>query len=74
VPLRLGAQRVRVGGEELPVPFESGWILLNLDTTVLGSQVPFELLAQAFVLEVHGAKGNVGAGTPALQLNNATNP
>ncbi|HRC84481.1 MAG TPA: hypothetical protein PK413_02595 [Thermoanaerobaculia bacterium] len=73
-PFPYAAQRVTVGSIALPVPFDFGWLLLNFDTPVTGSQVPFEPLAQAWASVVMRAAGRFSVGMDAFQLNNLTNP
>jgi hypothetical protein len=70
------AQRTEVGGANLPVPFEFGWVYLNLNTTVAaaGNNPPEDpAAAQAWVTVVMDASGRFSVGFDAIQLDNAAN-
>ena len=73
-PFPWEAQRVAVGGPAFPVPFTFGWLYLNLNTTVAGSQVPFEPVTQNWVTTVISADGRFSVGYDAIQLDNVTDP
>jgi hypothetical protein len=76
LPCPAEAQRARVGGPELPVPFEFGWLYLNLNTTVAaaGANPPEDpAAAQAWVTTVMNAQGRFSVGFDAVQLDSATN-
>jgi hypothetical protein len=68
------SQRTEVGGINLPVPFEFGWVYLNLNTTITGNANPPEdpAAAQAWVTVVMDASGRFSVGFDAIQLDNAT--
>ncbi|MGH7342623.1 MAG: hypothetical protein ACREKH_19230 [Candidatus Rokuibacteriota bacterium] len=68
------ANLIQVGGPDLPVPFDFGWLYLNLNTTVLGSQVPFEPVTQNHVTVVHSAEGRFSVGHRVLMFDNVTTP
>lgn len=75
-------QKVLVGSGQLPSPYASGWIYMNLNTFVAaaGANPPADQNAsQAFVTMVRalpgGSFGNVGtAGSPAFRLDSAAAP
>jgi hypothetical protein len=74
VPFRAEAQRVHVGGAALPVPFDFGWLYLNLNTTVAaaGNNPPEDpAAAQAWVTVEMDADGRFSVGFPAIQLDSA---
>lgn len=69
------AQRVVVDGAALPVSFDSGWLFLNLNTTVAAAgSNPSEdaAAAQAWVSVLHTNKGRFTVGNRAVQLDSAT--
>jgi hypothetical protein len=74
IPFPWEAQRTAVGSPALPATPDFGWIFLNLNSTVAGSQVPFEPLMQNWVQTVMDAKGVLSVGFDALQLGNVTDP
>ena len=68
------AQRVKVGGRALPVAFTSGWLFLNLNSTVTpaGSVPPVDPAAeQAWVAVKMSSGGTFSVGFDAIQLDNA---
>jgi hypothetical protein len=70
------AQRTQVGGPSFPVPFEFGWLYLNLNTTVVtaGANPPEDpAAAQAWVSAVMDAEGRFSVGLDAIQLDSACN-
>lgn len=74
-PFPVSAQRVKIDGPDLPVSFDSGWLYLNLNTTVAaaGSNPPEDAAAtQAWVTVVHENKGRFTVGNRAVQLDSAT--
>jgi hypothetical protein len=74
-PFPAAAQIVKVDGTGFPVPFDEGWIYLNLNTTVAaaGSVPPTDpAAAQAWVTVAHDAKGRLAVGYRAIQLDSAT--
>ena len=66
-------QRVAVDGALLPVPFDFGWLFLNLNTTITGNANPPEdpAAAQAWVTAVMDAEGRFSVGFDAIQLDSA---
>jgi hypothetical protein len=75
------AQKVRVGVGQFPVPYTSGWMYLNLNTTVTpqAAGLTDPAAEQAWVAVVRelpaGTFGNVGAaGGPAFRLDSAAAP
>jgi hypothetical protein len=76
MPFPAASQRVPVGSANLPVPYASGWLLLNLNTTVIpaGSNPPEDpAAAQAWVVVHHLATGRFSAGFAASLLDSAMN-
>jgi hypothetical protein len=68
------AQRTRVGSSAFPVPFDFGWLYLNLNTTVAaaGNNPPEDpAAAQAWVTAVMDAAGRFSVGFDAVQLDTA---
>ncbi len=74
VPFPWEANRVEVNGTDFPVPFAFGWLYLNLNTAVQGSQVPFEPLTQNFVATLMSAEDRFSVGFDAIELANVTDP
>ncbi len=74
VPFPWEANRTKVGGANFPVPFNFGWLYLNLNSTVAGSQVPFEPLMQNWVTVLMSAEDRFSVGFDAFQLGNVTDP
>jgi hypothetical protein len=68
-PFPAATQVVEVNGPELPADFNSGWLFLNLSTTVAGAAV--NPTAQAWVEVLHDGGGLLSVGYRALQLDNA---
>lgn len=76
VPFPAEANRTAVGGPDFEVPFQFGWIRLNLNTTVAaaGPNPPEDpAAAQAWVTTVVSADGRFSVGYPATMLDSATN-
>jgi hypothetical protein len=74
VPFPAEAQRVKVGGTSFPVPFDFGWLYLDLNTTVTaaGANPPEDpAAAQAWVTAEMDAAGRFSVGFPAIQLDSA---
>ncbi|MCM2317439.1 MAG: hypothetical protein NDJ92_20005 [Thermoanaerobaculia bacterium] len=69
-PFPAEAQRVAVGVDPIFTPAESGWIYLNLNTAVLGSQNPNIPLAQSWVVAIGSSEGRFSYGANATALNN----
>ncbi|HEX6899091.1 MAG TPA: hypothetical protein VF789_05230 [Thermoanaerobaculia bacterium] len=75
-PFPAETQRTTVGGADFPVPFDFGWLYLNLNTTVAaaGNNPPEDpAAAQAWVVTVMDADGRFSVGYDALRLDNACN-
>jgi hypothetical protein len=74
-PFPAEAQRTEVDGASFPVPFDFGWLFLNLNTTVTaaGANPPEDpAAAQAWVTAAMSAEGRFAVGFDAVQLDNAT--
>jgi hypothetical protein len=76
-PFPAESQRVAVGGPAFPVPFTSGWLYLNLNSTVTpaGSVPPSDPAAEQAWVSVKIGTGNSGTftvGYDAIQLDNAS--
>jgi hypothetical protein len=74
IPFPAEAQRTLVGGADLPVPFDFGWLYLNLNTTVVpaGAVPPEDPAAgQAWVYVTMQALGRFSVGFDAIQLDSA---
>ena len=59
---------------DFPVPFNFGWLYLNLNTTVpaAGNNPPEDpAAAQAWVTAVMNAQGRFSVGFPAVKLDSA---
>ena len=70
------AQRTKVNGPLLPVPFNFGWLYMNLQQTnvTAGANPPLNPQAsQAWVETVMDAEGRFSVGFNAIQLDNASN-
>jgi hypothetical protein len=75
-PFPAEAQRTAVNGDLLPVPFDFGWLYLNLNTTVAaaGNNPPEDpAAAQAWVTAVMDADGRFSVGFDAVTLDDACN-
>ncbi len=73
-PFPLATQKVPIGGPALPVSFTSGWLYLNLNTTVTaaGANPPVDpLAAAAFVTVVDSVPNTTGLEYPAGALDSA---
>ena len=73
-PFPTEAQRTAVNGDLLPVPFDFGWLYLNLNTSgaAAGNNPPEDpAAAQAWVTVVMDAEGRFSMGYDAIQLDNA---
>ena len=74
VPFPAEAQSTVLGGASLPVPFQSGWLFLDLNTTVTpaGSVPPEDpAAAQAWVEVLMNASGRYSVGFDAIRLDSA---
>jgi hypothetical protein len=67
------AQRTVVNGPDLPVPFDLGWLYLDLNATVTGNPNPPEdpAAAQGWVTVVVRGQGRFSVGFDAIQLDSA---
>jgi hypothetical protein len=73
-PFPAEAQSTHVGGADFPVPFDFGWLYLDLNTTVAAAgSVPPEdpAAAQAWVTARMTAQGRFSVGFDAVQLDSA---
>jgi hypothetical protein len=74
IPFPWEANRSEVGGVDFPVPFNFGWLYLNLNSTVVGS--PIDVIhpgiMQNWVTAVMDADGRYSVGFDAIQLDNVT--
>ena len=73
-PFPAESQRVLIGGTDFPVPFNFGWVDLDLNTTVTpaGAVPPVDpAAAQAWVAVKMSAGGTFSVGFDAIQLDNA---
>jgi hypothetical protein len=74
IPFPAETQRVLVGGATLAAPFASGWMYLDLNTTVTaaGSNPPVDpAAAQAWVAATFAAYGHYAVGIDAIRLDSA---
>jgi hypothetical protein len=73
VPFPAESQSTHVGGSTLPVPYNFGWIYLDLNTTVTGAtNNPLDpAAAQAFVTIRATSQGRYSVGYDALHLDSA---
>ena len=73
VPFPAESQSTHVGGSSLPVPFNFGWIYLDLNTTVTGAtNNPRDpAAAQAFVTIRSTSQGRYSVGYDAIHLDSA---
>ncbi len=74
LPFPAEAQSTLVGSADLPVPFDFGWLYLNLNTFVspAGSVPPEDgTAAQAWVVVTMSAQGRFSVGFDAIQLDSA---
>jgi hypothetical protein len=75
-PFPAEAQRTGISGSDFPVPFDFGWLYLDLNTTVAaaGNNPPEDPgAAQAWVTTVMNAGGRFSVGYDAIQLDSACN-
>jgi hypothetical protein len=82
-PFPAATQKVKVGGPDLPVAFQRGWIFMNLNTTVADvSMEPMEdpAAAQAWVEVIsedkdsgaYGVRARTSTVTPGMPFDTAT--
>ena len=74
IPFPWEANRTEVGGANFPVPFNFGWLYLNLNTTITGSVVPFNPIVQNHVSTIMDADGLFSVGYDGIALDNVTDP
>jgi hypothetical protein len=76
IPFPAEAQRTLINGADFPVPFNFGWLYLDLNTTVSGNpNPPFDpAAAQAWVTVVMDSSGRFSVGFSAIQLDSACTP
>ncbi len=72
----LETQRVEVGEGDLTLPYQSGWMFLNLNIDDVGVNFDVDFgvdgnIAQSFVTVVHNAKGLFQVGYAAVALTSA---
>jgi len=76
-PFPAEAQSTHIGGADFPVPFDFGWLYLNLNTTVApaGNNPPVDpAAAQAWITVEMSSQGRFSVGYDAIQLDNASHP
>jgi hypothetical protein len=76
IPFPAEAQRVAVGGPDLPVPYNFGWLYLSLSQSnaLAGANPPEDpIAAQGFIQSVHSAEGRFSVGYDAILLDSAAN-
>jgi hypothetical protein len=76
-PFPAAAQRTTVNGAALPVPFNVGWMYLNLNTAVTpaGNVPPIDgQAAQAWVTLILSQNGGFATGLEAMHYDSACNP
>lgn len=74
VPFPAETQRTQVGGTSFPVPFQFGWLYLDLNTTVAaaGANPPVDpAAAQAWVVDTLASNGHFAVGIDAIRLDSA---
>jgi hypothetical protein len=76
IPFPAATQRTRINGAAFPVPFNFGWIFLDLNTTVTGNpNPPFDPNAsQAWLIYDMDSNGHFSAGFEGLRLDSACAP
>lgn len=73
VPFPAETQSVHVNGSALPVPYDFGWLYLNLNTTIPSEPAPASDPAadQAWVVTRMTSEGRFSVGFDAVQLDSA---
>jgi hypothetical protein len=71
LPCPYEVTRVEVGGPSFPVPFDFGWLFLELSTTTGGFFDPYK---QSYVFQVHDASGLFSVGYSGIALDSACQP
>ncbi|HEX4965882.1 MAG TPA: hypothetical protein VF173_34050 [Thermoanaerobaculia bacterium] len=76
IPFPAEAQRTKINGADFPVPFNFGWLYLDLNTTISGNpNPPFDpTSAQAWVVVVMDSNGHFSVGFDAIKLDSACAP
>jgi len=76
IPFPAAAQRTKINGAFFPVPFNFGWIFLDLNTTVTGNlNPPFDSAAsQAWLIYDMDSNGHFSVGFEGLRLDSACAP
>jgi hypothetical protein len=76
IPFPAETQRTQINGPSFPVPFNFGWIFLDLNTTVSGNPNPsFDpAAAQAWMIYDLVAGGTFSAGFEGVRLDSACAP
>jgi hypothetical protein len=74
IPFPAAAQAVGVGGAALPVPFQFGWMYINLNVSAVYNPAPpiDTKAAQAYVISAHLANGHAVA-VDAYRLDSSCN-
>jgi hypothetical protein len=73
-PFPAETQRTQVGGPNFPVPFQFGWLYLDLNTTVAAAPglPPVDpAAAQAYVIATLASNGHFAVGIDAIRLDSA---
>jgi hypothetical protein len=73
-PFPAATQRVHIGGSTLPVPYNFGWLFLDLNTSSSpnGNNPPFDpLAAQAWVIATQSSNGHYAVSIDAFRLDSA---
>ena len=73
-PFPAETQRTQVNGASFPVPFQFGWLYLDLNTTVpaAGNNPPVDpAAAQAWVVYTLASNGHFAVGVDAIRLDSA---
>jgi hypothetical protein len=76
IPFPAATQRTRINTAAFPVPFEFGWIFLDLNTTVTGNPNPLfdPAASQAWLIYDLDANGHFSVGFEGLRLDSACAP
>src|SRR3954471_7487687 len=76
LPFPAEAQRTKIDSSEFPVPFDFGWIFLDLNTTIGGNPNPTSdpVAAQAWVIYDMDSNGHFSVGFEGLRLDSACAP
>ena len=76
IPFPAATQRTKINDNGLPVPFDFGWIFLDLNTTVTGNANPsFDPAAsQAWLIYDMDSNGHFSVGFEGLRLDSACAP